>query len=486
MSGNPDLSRRQLFFTAAALVGGVGLAACQGVGPVAKPQGILQPGATTTVEGLLSRTPFYVAHRGSGDNWTEHSMESYAESVRLGVGALEVSVHATSDGVLVCHHDSTLKRLTGDPRKISQLTHADLAGLSLDARLWLGPASKPQTIPDLKDVLDRFAGTQVIFIEDKQGTNTEALLDLMEGYPNSTEHFIWKQSFRGAHTTTVQSRGYKVWGYFDADQAAQFAAIVPTLDLVGLPVDADDDLFRRLVGYGKPVMAWEVHTRSQRDRLSELGVRGMMCSNIPYVCRDKALHSADTFASGLRAAGDLPSDLEKGWGVQPIIDATAGSVTIKTPETSGYLLGSLCPIAETNYSLTVDLRWPVWLPKPQQYAAIAFGQLTDQSDAAATGYYLALQPDGQLGLFSGGPGMQGGTLLGSMQTENLQEQGWVSLTIFVNPEEIRIVRDSNPEWMLQIKNAADRGGYISLHKGYPEALPVQFRGITVAKVDGAA
>ncbi|MGN5734306.1 glycerophosphodiester phosphodiesterase [Arthrobacter psychrochitiniphilus] len=442
-------------------------------------------GPILTVEQLLLQSPFYVAHRGSGDNWTEHSMEAYSESAAHGVGALEVSVSATLDGVFICHHDTTLRRLTGDPRKISQVPFAEVGALRLDARQWLGSAAPLRPIPTLEEVLDKFASSHVIFIEDKQGTNTEALLDFMDTFPVSTEHFVWKQSARGAHTAAVHKRGYKIWGYFDVDQANMFAAVVPTLDWVGLSVDADDTLFRQLVDHGKPVIAWEVHTRSERDRLTALGVQGMMCSNVLYVCSAVASSNEDAFATGLRAAGDLPWALDKGWGTQPQLAADTGTISLKWPGNSSYLLGSLSPVKRQHYTLSAQLCWPAWLPGEHHHAGLAFGQEADWpyllgTASAASGYHLVLQAGGTLELYSRQAGEVAGTMLGSVSTAKLQAREWVVLRVQIDPEGIRISRDDDPRWVLQVLDRKYRGGYLSVCKNYPQPLPVEFREIVIA------
>lgn len=493
--GEPSaIGRRQLLLGAAAVLSSSALGSCtvRPAGPGANGSDAAFAGLdgtvtasqkVHTVETLLKTTPLYIAHRGSGDNWTEHSMQAYSQSVAHGIAAIEVSVSSTLDGVMVCHHDTTLARLTGDPRRISEVTFADLSALSLDARQWLGPAASLHAIPTLKDVLDKFARTHVVFIEDKQGTNTQELLDVMDGYPDSVNHLVWKQSCLGAHTAAVQSRGYKVWGYFDADQEEFLEAVVPALDLVGLSVDASDSLFRRIVAFGKPVISWEVHLRSQRDRLMELGVQGMMCSNILYVRSSGPRNTADTFGSGLRAPGDLPRVLDKGWGFQPEIHPLEAAVAIRSAGISSYLMGSLSPVNKKRYTINVDLRWPDWLPQAGQYAGIEFSQVSDapQSEAeigAGAGYLAVLCGDGELALYQRSPEGDG-ILLAAIQSGPVHVQQWNRLSVDVFPGGIRMCRDQNAAWSVEASNIEHGGGYLSLHKNYQAALPVEFRNVHI-------
>ena len=279
-----------------------------------------------TTSDLLSTIPFYIGHRGSGDNWPEHTLLAYEKSRALGVKALEMSVHMTKDGVLVCHHDGNTERLTGVNREIKDLTYAEILQLRNDARPWLGPSSERPPIPRLIDALEKFAANSVIFLEDKMATHTQPLLDLMDSFPDSTKHFVWKQQATSDRYKEATARGYKTWGYFSPEDFRSFASRATLFDYVGIFHSATDEQVRELASYGKPVVCWEVHTRSQRDRLLELGVTMMMCSNAAYVMRDTAAATADQFASGLRANGDLPWTTDRGWTAQPaILPATAPS-----------------------------------------------------------------------------------------------------------------------------------------------------------------
>jgi len=265
-----------------------------------------QPAQVHTLTDLMSTTPFYIAHRGSGDNWTEHTAEAYAQAIQNGAKAIEVSVSATSDGVLVCHHDLSTERMTGRNLQISEVTFEELGALRNDSRSWIGPKAPLAPIPRLKDVLDAHAATTVIFLEDKQGTNTAALLDLMDSYPDSKEHFVWKQTAGGKHLAEAKKRGYKAWGYFVDDVQIRFADFAERFDYLGIYHGASDNEIKALARYGKPVICWEIHTRWMRERVLALGVTGLMCSNYPYASGSTPVSTRDDFASGVRASGDLP------------------------------------------------------------------------------------------------------------------------------------------------------------------------------------
>ena len=57
-----------------------------------------------------------IAHRGASRAFHENTIRAFERAVELGVDGIELDVHATRDGVLVVHHDPTLKLTHGAPR----------------------------------------------------------------------------------------------------------------------------------------------------------------------------------------------------------------------------------------------------------------------------------------------------------------------------------------------------------------------------------
>ena len=350
-SSSRSLSRRDLlvFGGSALLLAGCSTVSTGPARPTAGATFTATPYAGTryTIESLVSTTPFFIAHRGSGDNWPEHTMQAYSEAIGIGTKAIEVSVNATKDGVLVCHHDTDMARTSGANIKIAEATWAQLKQLTIDAGRWLGPASQPQPIPLVKDVLDAYAGTHVIFIEDKQGTNTKALLDLMDSYADSTKHFVWKQWVGAGQVKAARERGYRTWGYFSPELIPRAAELAPSFDYLGAMHTFTDDEISAVVAAGKPVIVWEVHYRSDVDRFRALGVVGMMASNYP-VCDALAQAGGDRrLRSGLRAAGDLPWTVDEGWAAQPVIDKRSASIALADSRSQSYLMGSMATAPRT-------------------------------------------------------------------------------------------------------------------------------------------
>lgn len=463
--------------------GAAGALLLAGCGPAESPEPT-RHAPPYTVDDLLAQDTFVIAHRGSGDNWPEHTMDAYRGATAAGAMALEVSVHATKDGVLVCHHDASTKRMTGVDRQIAATPWAELSRLRNDARHWLGPATPLAPIPRLSDVLDAFIGTHVLFIEDKTGTHHAKLLDAIFAHPGAQQRVVWKQHVGAQNLEAATARGLRTWGYFTTNELDVVDRYQDRFDLLGLILEADDDAFRRLVATGKPVIAWEVHRRSDLARLRQLGVRGMMCSNYPYVSTDEAALTQDQFGVGRRSAGDLPYVIGGSWVTQPQWLMEDSALRFGHPTNTSYALGSLAPVQRDSHSLRWSLRWPSTLPAANQHAGVAFGQETDAVyrptlPSTVGGYHAILRANGQVGVYRRDPDVAAGTLLADFRSPAPKPGQWVSLNLDVTRTTLIVYRDGDEAWTASAKDDTYRGGYVSLCKNYASAVPVDVRGVRV-------
>lgn len=477
------LNRRQfLWVGASALV----LTACQPVSP--RPSEQPQPTASVApnpIDAVFATGPVYIAHRGSGDNWVEHTFDAYAHAIAFGAAAIEVSVGASSDAVLLCHHDATTTRMTGQDLVIEDTSWKQLSSLRTDARAWLGPGSGLQPIARLDNVLDAFAPEHLIFIEDKQGENPKKLFNLMESHADPTEHFVWKQAVEYAPPHHILEAGYKTWGYFTKDTYGRAEEFGRRFDYLGVEHSATDAEIAQVVALGKPVIAWPIHTRSMRDRMLRLGVTGMMCSNVPYVSASTALATTDAFATGVRAPGDLPWATDKGFSVQPVITAETASIAIAMKGAQSYLMGSMCPVPADGYTLTWEMRWPSALPPgPTDTAGVAFGVPDDQPFRVgvagnSAGYYATVRRNGRVELFGRAAQAAAGVSLGSLNTAAARPGEWMRFQIVVTPAGIRLSRVDGAGWALDSADTSYRGQYFWLCKNYPAGPGVEFRAISI-------
>ncbi|HEY8992474.1 MAG TPA: PKD domain-containing protein [Candidatus Microsaccharimonas sp.] len=248
-----------------------------------------------TVTQLLSsdHSPWFAAHRGFSYSYPEESIYSYRSATDWGIHAIEISVQVSQDGTFWCFHDSTTTRTTGVSGTISSMTDATLAALSNLGSTATGNTSQPsRPVSKLIDVLNVYAATHVIIIEDKTYTNTTNILNLMDSYGTTgrpaSEIFIWKlDALSGSgFFTAASSRGYHRWGYiFDASMATSYATVVSSgkMDMIGLDFNSSDATLTSAVALaisnGVRPTGHIISTTTQRDRMLGLGMTGLMVSN---------------------------------------------------------------------------------------------------------------------------------------------------------------------------------------------------------------
>ncbi len=84
-----------------------------------------------------TRTPRVLAHRGlfvtdGSDGAVENSFAALAAAHAAGAVYIESDCHLTRDGHVVLFHDADLRRVTGDPRQISDVDLVELEGIMAD------------------------------------------------------------------------------------------------------------------------------------------------------------------------------------------------------------------------------------------------------------------------------------------------------------------------------------------------------------------
>lgn len=131
----------------------------------------------------------YYAHRGLYDNTSsapENSMAAFTLAVTSGFG-IELDVQLTKDDVPVVFHDSSLKRVCGVDKKISQLTFAELSEYPL--------YHSKETIPRFVDVLTLVNGQVPLIVELKFDTWNQKVCELADKLLSSYSGVYCIESF---------------------------------------------------------------------------------------------------------------------------------------------------------------------------------------------------------------------------------------------------------------------------------------------------
>ncbi len=121
---------------------------------------------------LAGPRPRAFAHRGwhVGDlTGMENSLSSFRRAVQEGYRYIETDVHATSDGVVVVHHDHTLDRTTDGKGLVADLPWIEVSQARIGGR---------ETITRLADVLEELPDT-FFNIDVKSEGAVEPILGLL-------------------------------------------------------------------------------------------------------------------------------------------------------------------------------------------------------------------------------------------------------------------------------------------------------------------
>ena len=115
-------------------------------------------------EGML-----FIAHRGCQSLAPENTIPSFVCAARLGLQAIETDVRLLKDGVMVCSHDDSLKRMFGLKQKVSETAYAELKGLvpakGNGLTVWPKETLRIPTFGEYLDICEKYDA--VPFIETK-------------------------------------------------------------------------------------------------------------------------------------------------------------------------------------------------------------------------------------------------------------------------------------------------------------------------------
>ncbi len=95
--------------------------------------------------------PLVCAHRGDNVNAPENAMPAFELAASENLQWIELDVHQTSDGVIVCNHDSSIQRTTGANLSIHDHTFEELT--SCEFGNWMPGNYEHVTVPSLKEAL---------------------------------------------------------------------------------------------------------------------------------------------------------------------------------------------------------------------------------------------------------------------------------------------------------------------------------------------
>lgn len=256
-------------------------------------QGVAFRGATGSSITYVVKQNTSIGHRGASLNAPEMSFGAYSLATARGLPALEFSVGRTSDNVMFGLHDESLDRTSlgvdGTTLIASNMTWAQVQQYKILPPS--GVSAPSQDYITAKQMFDTYAKDYIIFVDPKliPSSGFAALLDLMDSYPDSKNHFIAK-GYCDSTTwaTAARARGYQAWGYFyTADvTGGKIATRAGSWDYLGLEWSASQanwDLIRNVddgAGGKKPVIGHIIDSTSAQTMAYSKGAYATMVSAV--------------------------------------------------------------------------------------------------------------------------------------------------------------------------------------------------------------
>ena len=108
-----------------------------------------------------------IAHRGASFDAPENTLSAMQLAWQQGADAIELDLWLSRDGKLVVFHDADTKRFEGTPRKVSDLSLAELQ--KLDVGSWKGAKYSGEKIPALESILQTIPAGRRAVLEIKCG-----------------------------------------------------------------------------------------------------------------------------------------------------------------------------------------------------------------------------------------------------------------------------------------------------------------------------
>ena len=236
-------------------------------------------------EELLIETEI-TAHRGSSVTAPENTIPALEAAMEEMADSAEIDVQMTSDGVIVLGHDASLKRVAGVNRSIASMTFAELE--KLDVGSWFSPEYEGTRIPSLSEVLELCSQKIGLNVEIKYvGKNSELpekTAEMIKEYGMENQCVITSTNLsylkRVKEVLPEIRTGYIIsaaYGNFYSNEDVDFISIRSGFVTSALMQNAHEQ--------GKAVYAWTVNTKSELERLTLLGVDGIITDR-PVLARE--------------------------------------------------------------------------------------------------------------------------------------------------------------------------------------------------------
>lgn len=218
--------------------------------------------------------PERISHRGAHQTHPENSLSAFERAIELGADGIELDVHATSDGIVVVHHDPAVHA-----RHQQRPSHRAIAELSA-AELEQFPLADGTRIPTLSETLDAIGRRVTVYVEIK-APNIEALVTrcIRESETTCAVHSFDHRIVRIVKSTFPAIRTGVLEVSRHIDPVASLAS-ASAEDLWQEVDTIDEEIVAKAHSVGARVVAWTANDAAQWDALYALGVDAICTDRI--------------------------------------------------------------------------------------------------------------------------------------------------------------------------------------------------------------
>ena len=222
--------------------------------------------------------PELIAHRGASRECRENTLPAFARALELGADGIELDVHASSDGVVVVHHDFVPRAEPPTPklagRPIAELTARELRGFRFE---------DGSGIPELREVIDLVGDSAILYVEQKgRGIEREVIDCLSHGSGRHAIHSFDHGAMKRARSISLDMQtGILLSSYLvDPDHALQAAGARDYWQSLEF---TDAALVERVHAAGGRVIVWTVNRAEDAASLAAIGVDGVCTDDLRVI-----------------------------------------------------------------------------------------------------------------------------------------------------------------------------------------------------------
>jgi glycerophosphoryl diester phosphodiesterase len=242
---------------------------------------ILLAGSLTVTLVFLSEPAYtekveVISHRANALGAPENSIPALVNSITVGGDMAEVDVMLTADGSVIIFHDADLMRMAGDPRRIDEITSAELSDLRLITRQQI--PDEQLRIPTLEEFLEIARDNITLMIELKyygfQPELAEETIRIIREQNMEDQVVLMSLSLRAVNQVHQLAPDIPV-GYVSAVAAGDITRI-PADFLAISHQNITPQLIRLTRERNQPVYAWTVNQSADMVTAIEKGVSGLI------------------------------------------------------------------------------------------------------------------------------------------------------------------------------------------------------------------